>query len=132
MMTSLKKLVVLSLLASFALLPARRAAADETMNLLLKDTAYGGIIGALVGSAFVLLADKPGDHLDYIPRGAGVGLLAGAAYGIATSDLIQSAAEISGDRVAFHVPSLKITERYDRNANGKELIESIDLLSYRY
>ncbi|MEK7679482.1 MAG: hypothetical protein AAB356_04755 [Deltaproteobacteria bacterium] len=131
-MTSLKKMIVLALLVSFALLPARRAIADETMNILLKDTAYGGIIGALVGSAFVLLADKPGDHMDYIPRGAGVGLLAGAAYGIATSGLIQSAAEINGNKVAFHVPSLKMTERYDRNANAKEFIESIDLLSYRY
>ncbi len=131
-MTSLKKMIVLALLLSFALLPTRRAVADETMSVLLKDTAYGGIIGALVGSAFMLLADEPGDHWDYIPRGAGVGILAGAAYGIATSDLVQSAAEIKGNKVAFHVPSIKMTERYDRNANGKEFIESVDLLSYRY
>lgn len=49
---------------------------------VFRDGLYGGLIGALVGAATLPFADEPEDHLDRIAIGAGVGVIAGTAYGI--------------------------------------------------
>lgn len=121
-------LVVISLGFSSA-----RAMAEDTMQAVLKDSFYGGLIGALLGSAVLLLTDKPEDHLAYIPTGAAVGILLGAAYGVASEGvLVTGAAEYDGGKLSFNMPTVKRTKEFDRRVNSTEVIDSIDLVKVRF
>ena len=130
-MTSLKKMIVLALLLSFALLPARRAVADETMSVLLKDTAYGGIIGALIGSAFMLLADEPGDHWDYIPKGAAVGVLVGVLYGLVVHSEALADSETE-KQAGIALPTIETMKVVDERTQSVEVISLVNVLRYNF
>ncbi|MBI5902442.1 MAG: hypothetical protein HZB84_03030, partial [Deltaproteobacteria bacterium] len=77
-MKILKKATLVTLATIILILPAA-ARAEDTMQRTLRDSIYGGVIGALAGTAVLLLTKNPGDHLGFIPTGAGVGILVGAA-----------------------------------------------------
>ncbi|MBI5643719.1 MAG: hypothetical protein HY954_09635 [Deltaproteobacteria bacterium] len=103
------------------------------MQKTMRDALYGGIVGALVGSAVLLLTDNPDDHLSYIPTGAAVGILAGAAFGVATSGVIQSAtAEVEDGKLTFNMPTIKKEKIYDEVANRYEEIDQIDLIKVKF
>lgn len=108
------------------------AIADDTMEVTLKDSIYGGVIGALIGAAVVLVSDKPEDHLSYIPTGAGVGILVGAAYGLATSGLVQSVGEVKDGQFALGLPTIKTIKIFDENANDTEVINQVDLFKLNF
>lgn len=116
----------------FCLFSGRALAAESSLEGIFKDTVYGGIIGALVGSAFVLLSDHPGDHLEYIPTGAAVGLLAGAVYGLATSTTVRSFGEVENGKFTLNVPTVKQSASYDRNAFRREVIDSVDIFKVKF
>ncbi|MBW1988590.1 MAG: hypothetical protein JRI97_03495 [Deltaproteobacteria bacterium] len=60
---------------------AAPAGAQDAGQIVLKDALYGAAIGTLVGGAFMLFTDDPGDHLEYLGYGAGAGILGGTAFG---------------------------------------------------
>jgi NhaP-type Na+/H+ or K+/H+ antiporter len=129
------KLFVTAFLVSSMLLTSilsGTARADETMQETLKSAIYGGIVGALIGSAAVLVTDNPDDHLDYIPTGAGIGIMLGAAYGVASSGVVQSLGSIEAGKFSWHIPTLNVKGLYDRNANATEVVESLDLLRVKF
>lgn len=126
------KVPAVLILFTFIFLSANISSAEDMMQKTLRDTAYGGVIGALIGGAFLLLSDHPGDNLEYIPQGAGVGMLVGAAYGIATSGVVQAAGEYENGKFSFNVPTVKWTESYDKTVDEREVTESVDLLSLKY
>lgn len=129
----MKKITALLLALSIFAFSAQAKAADDTMQTTLKDALYGGAIGALVGAAVLFLTDHPGDHVDYIFTGAGVGILGGVAYGLATSGTVQRAAtEYDGDKFTMAVPTLKRVEVYDEMLSKKEVINSVDLVKIRF
>ncbi|MBI5588279.1 MAG: hypothetical protein HY889_07940 [Deltaproteobacteria bacterium] len=129
----MKKITVLLLALSIFAFSTQAKAADDTMQTTLKDALYGGAIGALVGAAVLFLTDHPGDHVDYIFTGAGVGILGGVAYGLATSGTVQRAAtEYDGDKFTLAVPTLKRVEVYDEMLSKKEVINSVDLVKIRF
>jgi len=130
-MRSIKKTMAIFLIFTFFIFSGRAIAADA-MEVTLKDTAYGGIIGALIGSAFVLLADKPGDHLDYIATGAGVGMIAGAVYGFTTASTSKSFGEIENGKFSMHVPTIKVSTARDKTVNTKEVVNSVGLFAYKF
>ncbi|MFQ5464533.1 MAG: hypothetical protein ACE5EI_01260 [Thermodesulfobacteriota bacterium] len=108
-------------------------AQDETLGYTLKSTVYGGIIGGLVGTAVLLVSDRPEDKLSYIPTGVGVGLLLGAAYGLATGGTFRYAAVEAGrGGVAFHFPEVERIALYDENTAETEVISKADLLKVRF
>ena len=88
--------------------PGPVAATDNAFQTVFKDGFYGGMAGALVGGAVLLLRDDPGDHLNYISTGAAVGVIVGATFGILR--VSQSFAEIEDRKLVFHfpVPELQI------------------------
>lgn len=109
------------------------AVAQDTMQRTLRDSLYGGLIGALLGSAVLLLTDNPDDHLSYIPTGAAVGILVGAAYGVATSGMIQSAAEIDENgKLSLNMPTIATEKIYDEKLDKVEQIERIELVRLRF
>jgi hypothetical protein len=130
-MNFIKKVSTISLLLVFFVFTSR-SFADDTMQYTLKNSLYGGILGGLIGSAVLLLSDEPDDNLSYIPTGVGVGVLLGAAYGLATSGVVESIGEIEDGRFTFNMPTLKRVEIFDENANDRELINSIDLLRFKF
>ncbi len=96
-LTSLLTLIsMLSVTTSFA--------SDSAFKEIFQDSLYGGAAGALVGAAFMAFTKKPADHLEDLGLGAGIGILAGATYGIAKS--ARSLAEIDNGRVRIAVPTI--------------------------
>ncbi len=131
-MNFVKKTSIIALLLVFFVFTSR-SFADDTMQYTLKNSLYGGILGALLGSAVLLLSDEPDDNLSYIPTGIGVGVLLGAAYGIATSGVIESSiGEIEDGRFTLNMPTLKRVEIFDENVNGREWINSIDVFRFKF
>lgn len=55
--------------------------ANYSAMIVLLDTFYGGVTGAIVGTALQLMADKP--LIDGIQYGSGVGLWGGFVFGLA-------------------------------------------------
>ena len=109
------------------------AFAEDMMQTTLRDALYGGIVGALIGSAVVLLTDNPEDHLGFIPTGAGVGILVGAAYGVATSGVISTAgAEIEDGKLTLNMPTIRTEKVFDEVANVHEVIEKVELIRVRF
>lgn len=128
-MAKLRKIAVFAMV--FTLLTASAASAQDTMQKTMRDALYGGAIGALLGAAVMLLTDNPDDHLSYIPTGAAVGVLAGAAYGIATSGVMSTAAaeiDAKEGKVSLAMPTISAEEYYDEKTNEREEIERIDLV----
>lgn len=133
-MNRIKKAVIVSLLASFILISTVPAAfaADDTLKNTVNDALYGGLLGALVGTAVTLLSKKPGDHLGNIPTGAALGVLFGAAYGLATSGTVQSVGEIEGTKFTLKVPTVERVSIYDRATAKTENIQHVSLMRYKF
>ncbi|TAN63782.1 hypothetical protein EPN18_01435 [bacterium] len=129
-----RKLAAVALIFSFSFFAfsSRAVADDTTMQATFKDTVYGGLIGALIGSAFVLLSNNPSDHLEYIPTGAAVGMIGGAIYGIATSGGTKSIVEIEHNKVAFNVPTIKHTGMFDKTTNSHETVGSVGIMNFKF
>ena len=131
-MQKIKRISALALI--FTLLTFSVARAEDVMQQTMRDAIYGGVVGALVGAAVLLLTDNPDDHLGYIPTGAGVGVLAGVAYGVATSGMMitSSAAEVEDGKITFNMPTIKKEKVYDEIANRYEEIEQVDLIRVKF
>lgn len=101
--TAAKWLVLIALVAAWA--PPARAANAE-MGDVLVNGFYGGLIGTLVGAAVMALTDDPGEHTEYMLTGAGIGVIAGTAYGLSQ---VARHAMIDVDRghVSWHVPPIE-------------------------
>lgn len=126
MMRAAACLVVMALLAGVG---PRGARAEEGFQTVLKDGAYGGLTGALVGGAVLLLREDPGDHLDLIGRGAAIGAIVGVAFGLVT--VSRAFVEISDGRVIVGIPIPEVSIR-PVSAAGTEVIWSSNLLVLRY
>lgn len=97
---------VLLLLMLVSLVPGvAHARRDNAMEEVLIDGFYGGLAGALVGAAFMAFKENPGDHLDDIAIGAGVGVIAGTLYGIGRA--ARAFAEIEDGRLTVQAPTLR-------------------------
>lgn len=128
-MGKLKKIAAFAMVFTFLTVSA--ASAEDPMQRTLRDSLYGGVIGALLGTAVMLLTDNPDDHLSYIPTGAAVGVLVGAAYGLATSGVMSTAAAEIDTRegsISLAMPTISAEEYYDEKTNKREEIERIDLV----
>ena len=75
----MKKTIFVTALSLLLSTATCQASESEKM---FNDVAYGGAVGALVGFGALLLSTSPKENLDYISKGAGVGIILGAAYGI--------------------------------------------------
>lgn len=129
MIGRLRKIAALAMV--FTILTVSTASAQDTMQTTLRNSLYGGVIGALLGAAVMLLTENPDDHLNYIPTGAAVGVLVGAAYGVATTGVMSTAAtEIDTDNreVKFSFPTVSTEEIFDEKTNQREAIERVDLV----
>jgi len=81
-------------------------AKDDGLSDVFMDGLYGGLIGAVVGTAAMALTSHPDDHLKYIVTGAALGAIAGTVYGVSMVGS-RSLAEVDHGRVVWSVPSLE-------------------------
>lgn len=64
---------------------AQTSTADQPVNKtrqFMLSATYGALAGALVGGASLAFADRPGDNLNKVARGASLGLYAGILLGL--------------------------------------------------
>lgn len=93
-------------IAVMALCAPTARAANAEMGDVLMDGFYGGLIGALVGAAVMVLTENPGDHTQYIVTGAGIGVIGGTAYGL--SKVARHAMiDVDRGRVSWHLPPIE-------------------------
>ncbi len=118
----------------FAVLPSGARAQDEPLQHTLRSTLYGGVLGGLLGTAVLFLSDNQSDNLGYIPTGIGVGMLLGAAYGVATSGYFYtSAVEVDENGyTTLHLPKVDRIKVYDEVTQSTEVISKVDVFKYRF
>ena len=109
MLKSMLKFAVLGCcaIAMIASSPTSARAADFEVQTVFEDALYGGAIGALVGAGFLLISSQPSQHWDYITTGAGVGIVAGAAYGVVSSS--RAFAQIEDGKMVVGVPTPRLS-----------------------
>ncbi len=123
----IKKTVTILLLVFF--LFSLPAGAQDVMEKTLHDSIYGGIIGALIGTAVMALSDEPEDNLDYIPTGAAVGVLFGAAYGLGSATTEYYGEDTTTDKKDVAIKNIKIREPRTRT---EEFLTVVDVVGYRW
>lgn len=120
-------LLLISLSTVFLPVKARAEGQDNDMLTVLKSSFYGGLTGALIGTAFLAFRDKPGDHLKDIRVGAGVGVIIGTIYGLAKTTGV-AFVQIQDGHVTVQAPPLQFT--IDPETKG--LFGSLNLLKISF
>lgn len=128
----IKKIITIIMVLLFvgSVIPSRTFAAGDPLEIAIKDSVYGGILGALIGGALMVFSDKISDHYMYIAYGAAGGVIAGAAIGMATST--KALAEIEHNKVTFNMPELKNDIIKDKHEEKLEVIRTVSLLRYNF
>ena len=100
----MRKMVILLLLIGLMgwTSPKEAIGAEASFETVLKDGFYGGLAGALVGTATLAFTDDPGDHLDRIAYGAAIGVIVGTVVGIVQTS--KSLVELENGRVMVGLP----------------------------
>lgn len=122
-----KILLTATLISSLA---APCSAAESAFQEAFSNAFYGGLLGGLAGTALLVFAKKPADHVNYVYYGAAGGVLVGAAYGLAKSS--KSLVSIENGNVKVAMPTIK-PELQQTDAKGPTgLMVKADLLSARF
>ncbi|VAX33302.1 hypothetical protein MNBD_NITROSPIRAE01-2306 [hydrothermal vent metagenome] len=123
----MKKMTIVLLLITLSTIffppSARAQQQDNDMLTVLKSSFYGGLTGALIGTAFLAFREKPGDHLKDIRVGAGVGVIIGTVYGLFKTTGT-AFVEVQDGYLTVQAPSFQI----GIDPETKGLIGSVDLL----
>ena len=109
---------VISLFLSLVLLVSSAlpaAAQENAFKEIFEDALYGGLAGTLIGAATLAFTKKPADHLRNLGIGAGVGVIAGTAYGLVKTT--KALAQVENGKVRFAVPTV-MPELREQNYRG--------------
>jgi hypothetical protein len=91
------------------------SASENALRDLLENTVYGGLVGTIVGGAFIAFTHKPADHLDYLAFGAATGVLGGVTYSVVKQTM--SLVSIDDGNVKFAMPTI-IPELQENGTKG--------------
>lgn len=80
-------------------------AAESSLKVVFEDSLYGGLVGALVGTATLAFTNNASDHLNNIAYGAAAGVIAGAGVGVFTT-LNRAMVEYENGRVKLAIPTV--------------------------
>lgn len=116
-MARLKRSAVLIVALLFLATPAM--AAENGFKSLFQDLFYGGLSGALVGTAVLAFTKQPGKHWNYVGYGAAGGVLVGATYGAVS--MTRSLAELDHGEFRFSMPTI-MPELRESHAKGQSTI----------
>ena len=113
-------------LAVIMILPAPASAQESGLKNTFTSAVYGGLTGALVGAGVLAFTEHPGDHLDYIAIGAGVGVIAGTLFGLVQESRPLLALSSTGAAWSWPVPQARL-----RKAGGGPFFE-VEVLAWRF
>lgn len=127
-----KKLTTVVLVSSFLVFTSPSVSLGrDVFDTTLKGTVYGGIIGTLIGAAILAFTDKPGENLAYLAYGAGAGIIAGAAVGLAHSS--RAMIEVKDKRVCLNMPEVNTEISGKDKYSGKmDVVGRINLFQYNF
>ncbi len=124
----MKTLKIMIIAAAMAFAPMQASAGDYEVQNVMDDALYGAGVGALVGLGLMLLTKKPTDNWNYVTRGLGVGIIAGAAYGVARSS--KAFAQIEDGEIHLGIPTPQFA--LQENTAGLSMVVSADLIGGRF
>jgi len=99
----MKTLKVLLVAAALAFVPAKASAGDYEVANVMDDALYGAGVGGLVGLGFMLISTSPTSNWNYVTQGVGVGIIAGAVYGIYRSS--RALAQVEDGQINLGMPT---------------------------
>ena len=106
---SLSAIAALTLAVGLAL-AAPRPAQAQMMRTVAQDALWGGALGALVGTAQVLMYEKNQDkELHRIVTGFAIGVMAGMVFGMFDAAGAFASYDARTGQVAFGVPRLEFS-----------------------
>ena len=107
----MKRVMLAAMLVSgLSLLPVQSQAADFEVQNTFEDALYGGMLGALVGGGAMLVSGSPSKHWNYITTGAGIGIIAGAIYGVASGTHALAKLEDGQLELGIPVPEMALSD----------------------
>lgn len=125
MRNTMKAMTVAAMLALF---PMQAAAADYEVQNVMDDAMYGAGVGGLVGLGLILLSAKPTDNWNYLTRSLGVGIIAGATYGVYRSST--AFAEVEDGKIHLGMPTPQLA--FQETPAGLNLLVKTDLIRGRF
>ena len=99
----MKTFKVLLVVAMLAFVPAKASAGDYEVANVMDDALYGAGVGGLVGLGLMSLSTNPTNNWNYLTQGIGVGIIAGAAYGVYRSS--RAFAQIEDGQMNLGMPT---------------------------
>ncbi|MDQ7003485.1 MAG: hypothetical protein Q9N67_00585 [Ghiorsea sp.] len=124
----MKTLKVLLATAILTLTPAHASAGDYEVANVMDDALYGAGVGALVGLGAMLLTDQPTNNWSYVSRGLGLGIIAGAAYGMYRSS--KSFAQVEDGQIHLGIPTPEIA--FKNTPSGLDMVLTTKLIGGRF
>ena len=123
----MRKVMMAAMLAGgLSMLPVQSQAADFEVQNTMEDTMYGGVLGAFIGGGAMLVSGSPSKHWNYISTGAGIGIIAGAIYGVASATHAMAKLEDGQLQLGVPIPEVALA------ADGKSLALNTPLFESRY
>lgn len=102
-------------------------AADSGMKDVFENSLYGGVVGALVGTACLAFTSRPSDHLNYISVGAATGVLIGVGYTLAKQS--RSLVSIENGNLQVAMPTIRPEFLQASSKDPGSIMLKADLLS---
>jgi len=124
----MKTLKVLLIAAALAFVPAKASAGDYEVANVMDDALYGAGVGGLVGLGLMLLSTSPTSNWNYLTQGVGVGIIAGAAYGVYRSS--RAFAQVEDGQINLGMPTPQFAVQ-DTPA-GLVLVAKTDLIAGQF
>ncbi len=125
----MKGLKVVLLSAALIALPLQQAkAGDYEVANVMDDALYGAGVGGMVGLGLMLISNSPTSHWDYLTKGIGLGIIAGAGYGVYRSS--RSFAYIEDGDIHLGVPMPEVAWR-DTN-KGLDMMLQADVVAGQF
>ncbi|MDQ7001822.1 MAG: hypothetical protein Q9N02_03940 [Ghiorsea sp.] len=124
----MKTLKVLLVTAVLALTPVQASAGDYEVANVMDDALYGAGVGGLVGLGFMLLSTSPTNNWNFITQGVGVGIIAGAAFGIYRSS--RAFAQLEDGQMNLGMPSPQFS--LQDSPAGLVLVAKTDLIAGQF
>jgi hypothetical protein len=114
--------------------PGTARADDIALKKIMRNGAYGGVVGAMIGGALLVFVNNRSDHLEFITTGAAAGVLVGVGWGIYDSSSSNPYVMIEDGKVhaSFSAPKVLARVPSPADRNRRETIVAANLLGVRF
>ena len=130
-MTAIKrKMIILMSVILLTSLSVPCSASENAFRDLFENTLYGGLVGTMVGGAFLAFTHKPKDHLDYLAFGAATGVLGGVTYSVVKQTM--SVVSIDDGKVKFAMPTIMPEFQETDKKGGSALMLKAELFRGKF